>query len=166
MLQITTAVREPVRVDLPGGGHILFKPPSTTGKAVARRAAMAAVIAGEDVAVANVAFSVALARWGAISWEGIGDQDGAPLPLTGDNVELLLEQSPSTFDAVTDVYTKAVLELETEKNVSAPGPIGTSPGSAAKKVAKARASRGEAATTAPAANRAQRRAAAKNARSS
>lgn len=177
MLHIQTAGREPVRVDLPGGGHILFKPAGTPGKAAGRRAAAAAMAGGEDLAVAGVAFTVALARWGAIFWQGPAgddgeplplaiDQDGAPLAMTPDNVALVLEQSPSTYDAVDAVYAQAVLELEMEKNVSAPADAGTSPGSAggsqaSTKTKPARAHRGAAASTAATANRKLRRASAK-----
>lgn len=161
MLQIQTTPREPVRVELPGGGYILFKPASTTGKAVARAAAGQAFASGEGVDVAGVAFTVALAAWGALSWEGVADQDGQSLAVTSENVALLLEQRPDVYEAVNARYAVAVLALDAEKNGSAPAPDGTSPASRrttapTARAAKARADRGAAATIAPRARKAAR----------
>jgi ABC-type Fe3+-hydroxamate transport system substrate-binding protein len=129
--------RKDVRVDLPRGGHILFKPAGTRGRAVAQRAAVAALAEGEDEAVVGVVWTIALACWGLISWEGIYEapDDDAPedaqpveLPATAANLEALLEAEPDVFTAVDGQYGIPALELEKEKNGFAPSPAGTSQG--------------------------------------
>lgn len=147
MTTVHTGVRPDVRVDLPKGGHIVFRPADTPGRAVARKAAVKALAAGEDEAAVGVAWAIALARWGAKSWEGVGDEKGRPLEITPDLVEALLTQDQGAFDAVEARYALPALELDREKNGFAPSPHGTSPDSSPTKPARAR--RGAAGTTAP-----------------
>jgi hypothetical protein len=75
-------------------------------------------------------FAKAIA-WRAVSeWEGVGDADGNPAPLTPEGIDALLEVWP-IFEAFQAVYVSKGLLLDAEKNVSAPSPTGTSEGAIA-----------------------------------
>lgn len=149
MLKLDTQPRPPVRIALPDGAHIDFKPLTTSGLAAGRAMARDVVVAGGAGAVAGVSFSIACARWGAVAWDGVGDEAGEPLELTPDNVQLLLEQNEAAFDAVEKDYIWPALGLETEKNGSAPARVGTS--RARRKTTPAGKARGAAGPTAKAA---------------
>lgn len=150
MTTIRTGERPDIKVELPEGGHIIFRAPGTPGRAVARAAAVNALAAGEEDAVAGVAYTIALARWGAKAWEGVGDEGGQPVELTKDHLEALLVQDQGAYDAVDREYALPALRLDREGNGSAPSPRGTSPGSSPAKPARARRSAaGGTATTAP-----------------
>jgi hypothetical protein len=57
----------------------------------------------------------AVARIVVKDWEGIGDEDGNPLPLTPDGIDALLELWP-IFEAFQTKYIAGALILEQEKN--------------------------------------------------
>lgn len=163
MLTVNTQARPPVRVDLeplvtennPDGDpakqqHILFRAWETAALATGKGTAATALRAGQDVDVALVGFTIAAARWGALSWVGPLDVDGAPLAVTPDNAQALLQQFQDVYEAVNLGYVlpalERELERESEKNVSAPSPTGTSPAGAQKN--RGRASRSADGTTA------------------
>ena len=164
MITVNTGPRAPVRVELEGGAWIEFKPWSTFGHVAGQQAALTALTAGEDPGVATVGYTIALARWGALAWAGVGDETGAPLELTADNVEALLSQSPDAYRRVDQGYAWPALQEELEKNGSAPAPAGGSPararGSAAgttAKPAKGRARTAPSSRTSPKPKPARRR---------
>jgi hypothetical protein len=81
----------------------------------------------------------AVARRAVLDWEGVGDADGNPVPVTPEGIDALLDIWPA-FDAFQSVYVAKWLLLEQEKNVSAPLPNGGSAGAiATAKPAKGRA---------------------------
>lgn len=125
MLKVQTAPREPVIVPLepvPEGqaardvAHIAFRPWGTHALATAQAAAAAMLEAGHSAEIAGVAFTIAAARWGAISWEGIGDDAGEPIELSPAAVELVLSNSPEVYRAVDGEYVVPALLREAEKN--------------------------------------------------
>ena len=63
-------------------------------------------------------------------WEGVGDADGNPVPVTPEGIDALLEVWP-IFEAFQAVYVSKGLLLDAEKNASAPSPTGTSAGATA-----------------------------------
>jgi hypothetical protein len=65
-----------------------------------------------------------------LAWEGVGDAEGNPLPVTHGAVTALLEVWP-IFEAFQLDYVAKGLVLEQEKNVSTPSPSGTSAGATA-----------------------------------
>ncbi|MDB5461381.1 MAG: hypothetical protein JWO72_3122 [Caulobacteraceae bacterium] len=146
MLKVSTG-REPIWIDVAEGVRVQFKPWATQAKSAGITAGATVLAAGHTRDVAEVAFTIAAARWGALAWEGIGDQDGELLPLTPDNLQELLEQSEAAYQAVDAGYVIPGLQRSAEKNGSAPSPLGTSPASKPKK-ARARARRSGAGTTA------------------
>ena len=74
-----------------------------------------------------VVMAKALARLVVLDWEGVGDAEGNPVPVTPDGIDALLDILP-LFEAFQLRYVSKGLLLEEEKNVSAPSPSGTSPG--------------------------------------
>jgi hypothetical protein len=130
MLKIRTA-RPDIRVALSDGASIIFRSDKpSAGLVAARRAAGLVIEAGGDDADATVAFTVALAKWGAWSWEGVGDEDGQPLELTPDNLELLMTEMPDAYRRIDQGFVIEILNRDAEKNGSAPSPVGGTPAGA------------------------------------
>lgn len=125
MLKIS-AKPDTVWVDLAPGARIQLQPWTTQAKAAGQTASRAAVEAGHPADVAGVAFTIGAVKWAAIAWEGIGDDDGAPLAMTPESLEALLTQHPGAYSAVDAAYVIPGLNQEAEKNVSAPSRDGTS----------------------------------------
>jgi len=122
-----TAAPEPVWIDIVPGVRVQLRPWSTPVLAAGQAAASAAVAAGHSADVGVVAFTMGVARYAALAWEGVGDEAGEPLDLTPAALQLLLEQSPEAFRAIDRDYVTPSLERSAEKNASAPSPDGTSP---------------------------------------
>ena len=79
----------------------------------------------------HAAFTVALIKAVAVraifAWEGVGDIDGNPLPLSREGVfELMDLHEP--YEAFNRDYVGSWLLLSAEKNASAPSPSGGSAG--------------------------------------
>lgn len=101
----------------------------------ARRAAAAALrasgetgeaaISGENAEAAGDEMSRVLIERGIIEWEGVADQDGAPLPVTPEAIALLLDD-PARFDAIDQAYILPWLLRDAEGNGSAGSPNGIS----------------------------------------
>jgi hypothetical protein len=60
-----------------------------------------------------------------LGWEGVGDADGKPAPLTPEGVDALLDLWPMA-EAFERLYLGPALLLDDEKNASAPAPNGIS----------------------------------------
>ena len=65
--------------------------------------------------VRTAALLSALARFAAIEWEGVGDDQGDPAPITPDGVEALIELWPMA-EAFERFYLAPALLLDSEKN--------------------------------------------------
>ena len=121
--------REPYWLDLANRVRILVRPPTMAMILEARRETARAVQAGL-VEVDNgpgraQVFTQALGREAILEWEGVGDAEDRPVPVTPAGIEALLELPVMglAFDAR---YTAPALRVEAEKNVSVPSPNGTS----------------------------------------
>lgn len=133
---------EPRWVDLIPGVRMQVSPVTTSVMAMARRDAGIDEM-GEDLAEEEVGLAMvrAVARRVVLDWEGVGDEDGAPLPVSPEGVDALLEIWP-VFEAFQNAVLGPQLMLEQEKNDSALSPNGTSEGATATaKPAKGRARR-------------------------
>ncbi|WP_296167981.1 hypothetical protein [uncultured Brevundimonas sp.] len=139
MLKLAPAVTEAEWKDLAPGVRVLLKPADAVMLLAGRRAAgevhkIAADLIAADLAPnggsvqadAEFAFTVGCLVWGALDWEGVGDQDGEPLPMTEANLTLLLRQSLDIFDKFDREYVVPILVRDAEKNVSSPSLNGTS----------------------------------------
>ena len=120
MLRLSLST-EPRWLDLGHGVRLLVEPLTTAIMLAARSdptiVAAAAVEgdaahSGDDLAriVAK-----AVARIVVKDWDGVGDEDGKPLPLTPDGIDALLELWP-IFEAFQTKYIAGALILDAEKN--------------------------------------------------
>ncbi|SEP21383.1 hypothetical protein SAMN04487843_108206 [Methylobacterium sp. ap11] len=127
MLKLSQSV-EPFWLDVLPGVRIRFRPITVASMLVAREA-VGKVFRGEDQddvgARANIALVRELTRRGIMEWEGIGDADGQPLPVTREAVDLLMENWPA-YDAIDTLYVAPALARDAEKNASSSSSGGTS----------------------------------------
>jgi hypothetical protein len=122
---------EPRWLDLLPGVRLKLRP-LTTALMVSARAdpaveAMPPEAAPEDLALA---MAKAVARRAVLDWEGIGDAEGATLPVSPAAIDALLDLWPA-FEAFQAAYVAKALLLDAEKNASAPSPTGPSAGAMA-----------------------------------
>ncbi|EXL08901.1 hypothetical protein [Aquamicrobium defluvii] len=86
-----------------------------------------------------VVMAKAVARRVVTDWEGVGDANGKPVPVTPEGIDALLDIWP-IFETFQTRCLAPHLMLDAEKNVSSPLPNGTSAGAKAiARPAKARA---------------------------
>jgi hypothetical protein len=124
-----------------GHGVRLKVLPLRTAVMVAARRDPAIEALPEDAAPdeRGVALAKAVARAVVQDWEGVGDADGKPIPVSAEGIDALLDIWP-LFEAFQERYLGRAMLLDAEKNASAPSPHGTSAGATATaRPAKARA---------------------------
>jgi len=119
---------EPAWMDLGHGVRVKLRP-LTTALMVAARNDPAVQALGEDAGdeESALAFARALARVAVLDWEGVGDADGNPIPVSPKAIDALLDIWP-LFEAFQTGYVAKGLLLEQEKNASSPLPTGSSAG--------------------------------------
>jgi hypothetical protein len=111
---------EPRWLDL-GHGVRLLVDPLTTAIMLAARSDPAIVAAAADAetetSIDDLARIVAkaVARIVVKDWDGVGNEDGKPLPLTPEGIDALLELWP-IFEAFQTKYIAGALILDAEKN--------------------------------------------------
>lgn len=81
----------------------------------------------ELIEKAGDALSESLLMTGIIEWEGIGDKDGNPAPVTPDNLRLFLAD-PIRFERLDAEYVRPFILRELEKNGLSPSLNGISEG--------------------------------------
>ncbi|WP_374293055.1 hypothetical protein [Paenirhodobacter enshiensis] len=136
-LDISTA---PKWLDLGAGLRLHVLPVSTAIMVAARNdpvvEALPEAASKEEQALV---MAKAVARRVVTGWEGVGDADGNPVPVTPEGIDALLDIWP-VFEAFQTRCLAPHLMLDQEKNVSALSPNGTSEGAKATATpAKARA---------------------------
>ncbi|MFC3088132.1 hypothetical protein [Tabrizicola soli] len=106
--------------------------PLTTALMVAARADPALAMLPDTASSEDLALAMAkaVARIAILDWEGVGDAEGNPLPLTPEGIDALLEIWP-VFEAFQAQYITPGLLLDQEKNAFAPSPTGPSAGARA-----------------------------------
>lgn len=120
--------REPIWLDLGHDVRVRVAPLTTSLMAAARSdPAVAALPEGASNETIAVTMAKALARLVVLEWEGVGDAEGNPVPVTPEGIDALLDILP-IFEAFQLRYVSKGLLLEAEKNGSAPSPNGTSAG--------------------------------------
>jgi len=130
MLRLNLA-REPSWLDL-GLGVRVRVAPLTTALMVAARSdpnvrGLPEGTSDDEIAVA---FGKALAERAILDWEGVGDATGKPAPVAPEAIAALLDIWP-IFERFQMGYVAKGLELEQEKNASAPSPTGPTAGATA-----------------------------------
>ena len=132
-----------------GSGLRLAVLPVTTAVMVAARndpavEALSDAASKEELALA---MARAVARRVVTGWEGVGDADGNPVPVSPEGIDALLDIWP-VFEAFQTRCLAPHLMLDAEKNASSPLPTGISAGAAATaRPARARARTARAART-------------------
>ncbi|MBC7157522.1 MAG: hypothetical protein H5U20_08415 [Rhodobacteraceae bacterium] len=127
--------REPRWLDLARGVRVKVRPYSTVVKMMAQtdsdlRAVASGDAADDDpgaLARLSMASSVAIARAAILEWEGVGDEDGTPVPPTPEWVARLMDED-DIHEAFNLAYLAPAMRVEQEKNGFAPLPNGTSAG--------------------------------------
>ena len=90
-------------------------------------AADSAATADLDTDSIGLAMAKAVARIVVTDWEGVGDADGNPVPVSPEGIEALLDIWP-IFEAFQTRYVARAIILDAEKNASPPSPSGNSVG--------------------------------------
>jgi hypothetical protein len=111
---------EPRWLDLGHGVRLLVEPLTTAIMLAARSDPTIIAAAGDaDGSPSNDDLArivaKAVARIVVKDWEGLGDEDGKPLPLTPEGIDALLELWP-IFEAFQTKYIAGALILDAEKN--------------------------------------------------
>jgi hypothetical protein len=111
---------EPRWLDLGHGVRLLVEPLTTAIMLAARSdPTIVAAAGGADGSASNDDLArivaKAVARIVVKDWEGVGDEDGKPLPLTPEGIDALLELWP-IFEAFQTKYIAGALILDAEKN--------------------------------------------------
>ena len=124
MLRLNLA-REPYWLALCLGVRVRVEP-LTTALMVAARSDPAVRTLPEGTSDDEIAviFGKVLAERAILDWEGVGDADGIPVAVTPEGIAALLDIWP-IFEKFQMGYVAKALELESEKNASAPSPIGS-----------------------------------------
>ncbi|PWG15785.1 hypothetical protein [Salibaculum griseiflavum] len=116
---------EPHWLDLGHGVRLFVEPLTTAVMMAARSDPSVRTIAGDDADLDRatdpghddqiaVIVAKAVARIVVKDWEGVGDAEGKPLPLTPEGIDALLELWP-IFEAFQTDYIAGALILEQEK---------------------------------------------------
>ncbi|PZQ97233.1 MAG: hypothetical protein DI533_16300 [Cereibacter sphaeroides] len=130
MLRLNLA-REAEWLDLALGVRVKVEPLTTAIMVAARTdPAVRAIAPGTPDDSIAVIFAKAIAARAIVDWEGVGDADGAPIPVSPEAIDALLDLWP-IFEKFQTAYVAKGLELEAEKNVSPPSPTGSSEGAKA-----------------------------------
>lgn len=130
MLRLNLA-RAPYWLDLGLGTRALVEP-LTTALMVAARSdpRVRGLPEGTSDDEIAVIFGKALAERAILEWEGVGDADGLPVLVSPAGIAALLDIWP-IFERFQMGYVAKGLELDAEKNASAPSPLGSTAGAKA-----------------------------------
>jgi hypothetical protein len=131
MLRLNLA-SEPEWLDLGHGVRVRVLP-CTSGVMAAARGAPAVealVASGASEAELALALAKAMAGIAILDWEGVGDAEGKPVPVTPEAASALIDVWP-VFEAFQARYVAKGLLLDQEKNAPSPSPSGTSAGATA-----------------------------------
>jgi hypothetical protein len=127
-LDLTNAPRW---LDLLPGVRLKLRP-LTTALMVSARSDAAIQALPSDAATEELAMIMAkaVARRAVLDWEGVGDAEGNPVPVTPEGIDALLDIWPA-FEAFQGAYVAKGLLLEQEKNASSLSPTGPTAGATA-----------------------------------
>lgn len=128
MIKLSSIKSDPSWLDLIPGVRLRVRPITVASMLVAREA-VGKVYRDEDQADVTARASIALVRElahrGIVEWEGVGNAEGEPAPVTAETVDALLDHWPA-YDALDALYVTPALRRDAEKNESSNSPDGTS----------------------------------------
>ena len=111
--------REPHWLDLGHGVRVHVRPCTTALMMAARAEVQRAIVPSQNETEATgertAALVKALGRLGIQEWQGVGDAEGGPLPVTHDGIDALLDLWPMA-EAFERLYLAPALLLDDEKN--------------------------------------------------
>lgn len=120
----------PEWVELQAGVHgivrVLVDPP-VSAVVEAARLSLGEMDETQSLGAAGVMVGKAIGRIVIREWEGVGDADGNPVPVTPEGIDALLDIHPVYESFAATVMARAFAIID-EKNASAPSLNGTSPG--------------------------------------
>ncbi|MFN4201879.1 MAG: hypothetical protein ACK4GM_02335 [Tabrizicola sp.] len=120
----------PFWLDLPAGVRLKLQPLTTGLMAAARADATVQALAADAAPeVQALVLAKAVARAAILDWDGVGDADGNPLPVSPEAVDALLDLWP-VFEGFQLGYVAKGLLVAQEGNGCAPSPAGTGAGAA------------------------------------
>lgn len=115
-------------LDLGSGVRVQLRPAGTSLMMEARKDPdLRALPEAADDEQAGFVFARALARRAILDWEGVVDTAGTPVEVTREAIDALLE-TWAVFERFQDHYLLPALDVEQEKNASAPSPTGPTAG--------------------------------------
>ena len=118
-------------LEITEGVRVQLRPVSTTLMMEARKdPELRDLPEDADDEQAGYVFARALARRAVLDWEGVADGNGKPAKVTREAIDALLENW-TAFEVFQDKYLLPALEVEQEKNASAPSPNGPTAGAKA-----------------------------------
>ncbi len=127
MLRLNLA-RDASWIDLKLGVRVKVEPLTTAIMVAARTdPALRTIASGLPDDSIAVIFAKAIAARAIVDWEGVGDADGTPIPVSPEAIDALLDLWP-IFETFQTAYVAKGLELEAEKNASPLSPIGSTAG--------------------------------------
>ena len=139
---------EPFWLDIGGGASFYVKPPTTTlletarshvrrevemvKEASDRLKAVGATISnipdlGDGAVLLGHTLALlpeAVAKYAAMDWKGIGDEEGVALPFTPENLSRAMKVDVIARSFLAQ-YLETIAEVDAEKNASAPAPSGS-----------------------------------------
>jgi hypothetical protein len=119
---------EPQWLDLGHGVRVHILPMTTALMATARDdPALTALPEDASDEVLGIAFAASVARVAITDWEGVGDADGNPIPVSAEAISALMDVFP-IFEAFQTRYVEKGMLLDQEKNASASSPTGSTAG--------------------------------------
>ncbi|MDG4603747.1 MAG: hypothetical protein P9C48_14455 [Defluviicoccus sp.] len=111
--------REPQWLDLGHGVRLHVRPCTTAlmmaARAEGQRTAVPSQTEAQAAGERTATLVKALGRLGIHDWEGVGDAEGEPLPLTPEGIDALLDLWPMA-EAFERLYLGPALLLDDEKN--------------------------------------------------
>lgn len=126
MISLTLS-REPERLDLTHGVTVLIRPLTAAIFSAARADLDADDLIDAEAQEVAAALVKAIARRTILSWEGVGDAEGAPVEPDDATIDALFDLWP-IYEAFNERFIARWLLLGDEGNGSAPSPTGTSAG--------------------------------------
>lgn len=115
-------------LELAPGVRVQLRPATTSLMMEARKDPdLRALPEDADDEQAGFVFARALARRAILDWEGVVDGSGTPAEVTRAAIDALLE-TWAVFEQFQEHYLLPALDVEQEKNASAPSPTGPTAG--------------------------------------
>lgn len=119
--------RHPEWIDVAAGVRLNVAPVTSAVMLAVMSDLARSGVSRDEPAEMQAALVKAIARRTILEWDGVGDADGAPIGVTPEGIDALLDLH-RIFGAFNAKIVEPYLLVQSEKNASAPSPNGTSAG--------------------------------------